>query len=118
MQVTTLAELFKYPTFIIITLTILFMIANIMVGVSIFPSDKRKKGYKIHRIIYFIVVSCYGLFLWESYSKVENEWLNYLVLAYFLFAIPLTRRINITLHAVIASFGLVLLIAVASFNVL
>ena len=118
MQVTTLAELFKFPTFIYITLTIIFMIANILVGVSIIPQDKRKKGYKVHRIIYYIVLFLYGLFLWESYSNVANEWLNYMVLTYFLFAIPITRRINITLHAVIASLGLVLLIAVASFNVL
>ena len=118
MQATTLAGLFGYPSFIFILLTILAMIANVLVGVSIIPKDKRKKGYKVHRIIYFTVLGFYGMFLWVTYSVARNEWLNYAVLLYFVFAIPITRRINITLHAVIASVGLVLLIAVATFNVL
>ena len=118
MQVTTLEELFRYPGFIFIFLTILITIANILVGVSILPQDKRKKGYKVHRIIYCAVVICYGIFLWTMYSASKNEWLNYVVLAYLLFAIPITRRVNITLHAVIASVGLVLVIAVATFSVL
>jgi len=32
--------------------------------------------------------------------------------------IPITRKINITFHAILASLGLVLLIGVASFSVL
>ena len=68
MRATTLAELFGYPSFIFILLTILVMIANILVGVSIIPQDKRKKGYKVHRIIYFIVLIFYGMFLWVTYS--------------------------------------------------
>ena len=118
MQFTTLAGLFGYPSFMLIMLTILVVIANILVGVSIIPQDKRKKGYKVHRIIYYAVVVCYCAFLWVTYTLTNNGWLNYAVLAYFLFAIPITRRINITLHAVIASVGLVLLIAVATFSVL
>ena len=118
MQVTTLADLFNYPGFIFILLTVLFVIANILIGVSIIPQDKRKKGYKIHRFIYYAVLICYIIFLWVMYPRSKNEWLNYSVLAYFLFAIPITRKINVTLHAVIASVGLVLLIAVATFNVL
>ena len=118
MQVTTLAGLFGYPSFIFIMFAILIVIANILVGVSIIPQDKRKKGYKIHRVIYYVVVICYSIFLWVSYALTKNGWLNYAVLVYFLFAIPITRRINITLHAVIASVGLVLVIAVATFSVL
>ena len=118
MKATTLEGLFGYPSFIFILLAILITITNILVGVSILPQDKRKKGYKVHRLIYYAVVICYGVFLWVTYSVAKNEWLNYVVLLYFLFAIPITRRINITLHAVIASVGLVLLIAVAAFNVL
>jgi len=118
MQVTTLAGLFGYPSFIFIMFAILIVIANILVGVSIIPQDKRKKRYKVHRIIYYVFMICYGMFLWVTYSHAKNEWLNYAVLAYFLFVVPMTRRINITLHAVIASVGLVLLITVATFSVL
>ena len=118
MQVTTLAELFLDSHFILILVTILFTIANIIVGVSIIPQDKRQKGYKAHRFIFYIIVVLYGLFLWSTYTRSTNELLNYFVLAYFLILIPITRRINITLHAVIASVGLVLLIAVTTFSVL
>lgn len=118
MQVMTLEALFGRPSFIFILLTILITIANILVGISILPQDKRKKGYKVHRLIYYAVVVCYGMFLWVTYSLTKNEWPNYVVLAYFLFVIPITRRINITLHAVLASVGLVLLVFVATFSVL
>ena len=118
MKVTTLSGLFGHPSFIFIMLTTLAIIANILVGVRIISRDKRQKGYKIHRIIYYVVVIFYSIFLWVTYSFAKNGWLNYLVLAYILFAIPITRRINITLHAVIASVGLILVIAVATFSVL
>ena len=118
MQVTTLEGLFGYPSFILILLTTLITIANILVGVSILPQAKRKKGYKIHRLFYYAVLICYGAFLWTIYLINEERWLNYVVMLYFLFVIPITRRINITLHAVLASVGLVLLMVVATFNVL
>jgi hypothetical protein len=47
-----------------------------------------------------------------------NGWPNYAVLAYFLFVVPVARRINVTLHAVLASVGLVLLVGIATFCVL
>ena len=118
MQVATLEGLFLAPNFILIFLTILFTITNILIGVSLLPQDKRKKGFKIHRLTYYAVVICYGIFLWVSHSITKNGWLNYAVLIYFLFVIPVTRRINITLHAILASVGLVLLVGVASFSVL
>ena len=118
MRDTTLEELFGNPSFILILLTILITIVNILIGVSILPQDKRKKGYKIHRTIFYAVIICYGIFLWLMHSLNENQWFNYLVLAYFLFIIPVTRRINITLHAVLASVGLVSLIFVATFSIL
>ena len=118
MRVTTLEGLFGQPNFILILLTILITVANILVGVSILPKDKRKNVYKVHRLIFYAVIICYGMFLWVTYSLNTSQWSNYLVLAYFIFVIPITRRINITLHAVLASVGLVLLIIVAAFSVL
>ena len=118
MQVATLEGLFGHLSFIFIFLTILITIANILIGVSILPQDKRKKRYKVHRLTYYAVVILYVLFLWVTHSHTKNAWPNYGVLVYFLFVIPITRRINITLHAVLASVGLVLLVAVATFSVL
>ena len=119
MQKATLGALFLDPSFIIIFFVILGTVANILIGVSMLPQDKRKKRFKIHRLTYYTVVICYGMFLWAShYSLTKHGWLNYMVLTYFLFVIPITRKINITLHAILASVGLVLLVGVASFNVL
>ena len=118
MQAGTLGGLFLDPRFIFIFLTILLTIANILVGVSMLPKDIRKKRFKIHRFTFYIVLICYCMFLWISYSSSVTSWLQYLILVYFLFVIPITRRINITLHAVLASVGLVLLVGMASFSVL
>ena len=118
MQATTLKGLFLDPSFIIILFVILGTIINILIGVSILPEDKRKKGFKVHRLTFYFVVLSYGLFLWISHSPTKNEWFEYTVLVYFLFVIRITRRINITFHAILASLGLILLVGVASFSVL
>ena len=118
MQKATLGALFLDPSFIIILFVILGTVANILIGVSMLPQDKRKERFKIHRFTFYIILICYGIFLWISYSSSVMSWLQYFILAYFLFVIPITRRINITLHAVLASVGLVLLVGMASFSVL
>ena len=58
MQRATLGALFLDPSFIIIFFVILGTVANILIGVSMLPQDKRKKRFKIHRsIFYFVVIS-------------------------------------------------------------
>ena len=118
MRTATLEGLFLDPSFIIILFVILGTIANILIGVSMLPEDKRKKRFKTHRFIFYLIIFSYGGFLWFSHSPGESELFKYIVLVYFLFIIPLTRRINVTFHAILASLGLILLVGVASFNVL
>ena len=118
MQIVTLGGLFLDPRFIFIFFTIILTIVNILIGVSMLPKDIRKKRFKIHRFTFYIVLISYCIFLWFSYSNSMTGWLQYCILVYFLFVIPITRRINITLHAVLASAGLVLLVGMASFSVL
>lgn len=118
MQATTLKGLFLDPSFIIILFVILGTIINILIGVSILPEDKRKKGFKAHRLTFYFVILSYVMFLWVSHSPTKNEWFEYAVLIYFLFVIPITRRINITFHAILASLGLILFVGIATFRVL
>jgi uncharacterized membrane protein len=118
MQKTTLEGLFSDPSFITILVVILLTVANILVGVSMLPHDNRKKYFKVHRLIFCFVVLFYGLFLWISHSQGNNEWFKFIVLAYFIVVIPITQKINITFHAILASLGLILLVGVVSFNVL
>ena len=118
MQIVTLGGLFLDPRYIFIFFTIILTIVNILIGVSMLPKDIRKRRFKVHRFTYYSIVVCYCIFLWISYSSSMTGWLQYCILVYFLFVIPITRRINITLHAVLASVGLVLLVGMASFSVL
>lgn len=118
MPPTTLEDLFSSPGFLAIFFTILLTVANIMVGVSILPSDKRARGYRLHRLLFGAVIAGYALFLFHLYQIERTSVLAYLVFAYLLVAVPFTRRINETLHAIIASVGLVLITAIAAFNLL
>ncbi|MBT3516148.1 MAG: hypothetical protein HN465_01040, partial [Nitrospina sp.] len=102
MRTATLEGIFLDPSFIIIFFVILGTIANILIGVSMLPEDKRKKRFKTHRFIFYLIIISYGGFLWFSNSPGESELFKYIVLAYFLFIIPLTRRINVTFHAILA----------------
>jgi hypothetical protein len=118
MPPTTLEELFSSSGFLAIFLAILFTIVNIMVGVSILPHDQREKGYRIHRILFGAVVLSYTLFLFHLFQNSRVSIFAYIVFGYILFVVPLSRRLNVTLHAVIASVGLVLITTVAVFNLM
>ncbi|GJL78137.1 MAG: hypothetical protein NPINA01_11260 [Nitrospinaceae bacterium] len=114
MQSTTLGELFFNPGFLSIFFAILVTIANVMIGVSMLPADKRRKRYKFHRYVFFAVLLIYGYFLaWNHFSLGKNSLLNFFVFVYFACIIPLSRKANVTAHAIISSVGLVLLTLVA-----
>ena len=86
----------------------LLTIANVMIGVSMLPSDNRKKRYKLHRIIYVTILISFIFFLVLKQIDSQNSILNYVVFGYLLLVIPLSKKLNVTLHAVISSVGLVL----------
>jgi len=117
MQPTSLGDLFGHPVFLTLLCTVLFVIANIMVGVSMLPRDSRRKLYPLHRSVYVLVVISYGTFLAVNHSVSSNSVFHYGVFAYFLIVVPLTRRVHVTLHAVLASVGLVLLGVVAAVSI-
>ena len=118
MPPTTLDDLFSSPGFLAIFFTILLTIANIVVGVSILPSDQREKGYRIHRLIFGAVIISYAMFLFHLHQIARTSIFANIVFGYLLLAIPFSRRLNVTLHAVIASVGLVLITVVAVLNLI
>ncbi len=117
MQATSLGDIFSHPSFLAILATILIVIANIMIGVSMLPKDVRKKRYTLHRILFGAVLVSLGVFLVVTHRLIGNSPFNYVVLVYFLTAIPLSRKWNVTLHAILASVGLVLLVGIAAFSI-
>ncbi len=117
MHATTLSALFAHPSFQLLFLSILFTLANVLIGVSIFAKDARKKGYLVHRFVYWLVIACISLYLIGNHFLLENSLFDYFVFIYFLFIIPLSRKMDVTLHAVLSSIGLVLLLGVAAFGI-
>ena len=118
MQATSLSDIFSHPSFLTILATILIVIANIMIGVSMLPKDKRQKRYKLHRAVYGAVLISLGAFLVVTHRLLGNSSFNYFVMAYFLTVIPLSRKWNVTAHAIVSSVGLVLLVGIAAFSIL
>ena len=116
MPPTTLEGLFASPSFLTIFFAFLLTIANVMVGVSMLPSDNRKKRYLLHRMLYGAIIVSFTLFLIQKYFVSGNSILNYTVFAYLLLIVPLSRRLNVTLHAVISSIALVLIGLVSFIN--
>ena len=97
---------------------ILTCIANIIIGVNILPRDKREKGYKLHKNIFRLAVIWYALFLALNHNRLGNGFWEYFVLIYFLAIIPWSRKINITLHAIITSLGVIMLAGLITFRIL
>ena len=118
MQATSLSEIFSHPSFLTILATILIVIANIMIGVSMLPRDIRQKRYKLHRTVYGAMLISMAIFLIVTHRLLGNSLFNYFVMAYFLTVVPLSRKWNVTAHAIIASVGLVLLVGIAAFSIL
>lgn len=117
MQASTLGEFFSYPNVLVLFLTILACIANVFIGVSILPRDKRKKGYLAHKIGFWVVLALYGVFLFYNHRLLKNNYFDWFVFFYFAVVVQWSRKINVTLHAVIASLGLVMLMIVICFSV-
>ncbi len=114
MHITTLEDLFLNPGFLFVFCALLMTISNVMVGVSMLPEDMRKKRYNLHRYVFYSVLISYLCFLgWNHFYQDKNSLVNYLVLIYFTLIIPLSRKANVTAHAIISSVGLVLLTLVA-----
>jgi heme A synthase len=118
MQATSLGDIFSHPSFLSILVAILIVITNIMIGVSMLPHDIRKKRYKLHRYVHWAVLVSLGVFLIVTHRLLGNTLFNYFVMIYFMTIIPLSRKWNVTVHAIISSIGLVLLVGIAAFSIL
>ena len=118
MQAVTVGEFFSYPNIFTLFLTILACIANVFIGVSILPKDKRKKGYLSHQLGFLVVLALYAGFLFYNHKLLGNNLFDWFVFFYFAVIVRWSRKINVTLHAVIASIGLVMLMVVICFSVI
>lgn len=118
MQPTTLEGLFSSSSFLAIFFAFLLTITNVMIGVSMLPSDNHEKRYRVHRIVYGAVLASFFLFLVLKYFDSLNSIFNYVVFGYLLLVVPASRKLNVTLHAVISSIALVLVGLVAIFNLI
>ena len=118
MQAATLEQFFFSPNVFFVFLAILTCIANIIIGVNILPRDKREKGYKLHKYVFWLGVIWYSFFLGFNHTRLGNGYWEYFILIYFLLVIPWSRKINITLHAIITSLGVIMLVGLITFRLL
>jgi len=82
------------------------------------PSDNRRQRYRLHKIIYAAVLASFFLFLVLKYFNSQNSILSYTVFGYILLVVPISKRLNVTLHAVISSIALVLVGLVSFLNLI
>lgn len=109
----SVGDLFSQPVFLCLTLTVLVAAVNIIIGINIHPINKKHKD--LHRYLYYVVVAGYMLFMAINYSK--NTWLEYFVFLYLLLVVPWVRGVNVTLHAILSSAGLFLLVLIAALSI-
>ena len=105
----SLSDLFSLPAFSCLFLVFLIALVNVFVGINVHPQNKQQKH--LHRYLYYAVLAGYLIFLGINYS--QSNWVEYAVLFYFLTVVPLVKGINVTLHAILSSIGLVMLVVMA-----
>lgn len=100
-----------------IVLAILFHILNAFLGA--FMAFFRR-GYQIRRIhwfLYLAVLACLACFLMLNGIHSNNSIWEYLVCAYFITILPISKRWDVIFHAFIAVIGLLLLPLLIILNV-
>lgn len=90
-----------------VVMAIIFHILNAFLGAFMAFFRKGPPFANIHRILYLTVLLCLIFFL--VLNGTNNAIWEYLVGAYFIFIIPLSKRWDVILHAFFSVVGLLLL---------
>ncbi len=88
---------------------ICLQIINIFLGLAMAFLQKRMQFRRVHLIIYLGVTVCLATFLITNGIHSKNSIWDYLVGLYFFILIPISRRWDIMVHALITIVGLTLL---------
>ncbi|SVB49582.1 uncharacterized protein METZ01_LOCUS202436 [marine metagenome] len=84
-------------------------VINIFLGVFMAFQNKTFITIRAHGFLYYGVLICLAIFLVMNQTHGENTLWDYLVVAYFIIVIPISKRWDILIHVFITLTGLTFL---------
>ena len=97
------------PSLIWVVAAIIFNIVNVLLGLFMAFFKKEKRLIRSHLYLYITIVICLILFLVMNGVHSENTIWEYLIGLYFITLVPMSRKWDMLIHALIAIVGLTLL---------
>lgn len=109
MESTITSKIMANPSLVWIIAGIGFYLVNLFLGLFMAFQGRSPQRLRIHRLLYFGFLVCLISFLVMNQIHHENTIWDYLVGAYFITIVPLSKRWDILLHAFFAVVGLTFL---------
>ncbi|MDH3257351.1 MAG: hypothetical protein OEM27_07020 [Nitrospinota bacterium] len=97
------------PSLIWVIAAIIFNIVNVFLGLYMAFFKKEPRLIRTHLYLYIAILTCLILFLVMNGVHSENTIWEYLIGLYFITLVPLSRKWDILIHALISIVGLTLL---------
>ena len=97
------------PSLIWVIAAILFNIANVFLGLYMTFFKKEKRLIRMHLYLYIAIVTCLVFFLIMNGVRSENTIWEYLIGLYFITLVPISRKWDVLIHALVTIVGLTLL---------
>ncbi|OGW24320.1 MAG: hypothetical protein A3K09_08100 [Nitrospinae bacterium RIFCSPLOWO2_12_FULL_47_7] len=107
MQPSIINQISAEPSLKWVVLAVIFHILNAFLGAFMAFMRKGLRLLGIHGILYCAVLFCLGCFLLLNGNRSSIG--EYLVCAYFIIIIPISKRWDVILHAFVSVVGLLLL---------
>ena len=97
------------PSLIWVIAAILFNIANVFLGLYMTFFKKEKRLVRAHLYLYITILICLTLFLVMNGVHSENTIREYLIGLYFITLVPISRKWDVLIHALVTIVGMTLL---------
>ncbi len=97
------------PSLIWVVAAIIFNIVNVFMGLYMAFFKKEPRLIRTHLYLYITIVTCLVLFLVMNGVHSENTIWEYLIVLYFITLVPMSRKWDVLIHALISIVGLILL---------
>lgn len=104
-----IAKITSSPSLVWVFGAIGFHITNVFLGVYMAFQGKGPRLLRIHRLLFYSVVACLVSFLVMNQIHGANTIWEYLIGVYFITVIPLSKRWDVLLHALLSVVGLTFL---------
>ena len=97
------------PSLIWVVAAIIFNIVNVFLGLYMAFFKKVPGLIRAHLYLYITIVTCLALYLVMNGVHSENSIWEYLIGLYFITLVPMSRKWDVMIHALIAIVGLIFL---------